>query len=41
MNNLNVVESNDGGVGDDGDDDDDENMLIFHSYPGSTTSLNN
>jgi len=38
MNNQNVVDSNDGEVG---DDDDDENMLIFHSYPGSTTSLNN
>lgn len=25
----------------DNGDDDDDNMLVFHSYPGSTTSLNN
>jgi len=38
---LIVLDSNDdAGDGNIGDDDDDDNMLIFHSYPGSTSSLN-
>jgi len=38
---LIVLDSNDDtGDGNIGDDDDDDNMLIFHSYPGSTSSLN-